>query len=168
MQVCLSGKYSPMGSPKGMPKPRKTQGGHRYENNIREIRESFGLTIEQLAERAGISSSFLSRLERDGRNLSLKSIDRIARALGVERDTIIVREAGSASKSQQVPFPWHVWVKLKPENRQMVIRMIKAFPEVLEDVNDEEGNEDSYLAQPELPAPGFREAGAISPGKKNK
>ena len=142
--VCLSDKYGWMPPAKGKPRPGK--GRPAFKNNVRAIRESFGLTIEELAGRAGISTSYLSRIERDGRNLSLKKIDALAGALGVERDTLIIRES-SAQRPAAVPFPWHEWQKLRPTNRETVIRMIKGFPEVSEDINEEE---DSLIPQPSV------------------
>lgn len=47
-------------------------------NRIREWREKRGLTIEALAEMAGLSVSYLSRMERGGRNVSLKNIAKLA------------------------------------------------------------------------------------------
>lgn len=52
-------------------------------NRIREVRDQRGLTLEQLAEKAGFSESYLSRMESGGRNVSLKNLARIAAALGV-------------------------------------------------------------------------------------
>ena len=46
-------------------------------------REELGLTQEELAERAGIHRTYLSDVERGGRNLSLVNIERLAAALKV-------------------------------------------------------------------------------------
>ena len=51
-------------------------------NNIRAMREAKGITLEKLAELTGLSVSYISRLEKGGRNLSLKNMNKIARALG--------------------------------------------------------------------------------------
>ncbi|MEK3719236.1 helix-turn-helix domain-containing protein [Paenibacillus sp. FSL H8-0034] len=48
---------------------------------IRILRKEKGLTQEQLAEKANLSYTYLTRLERDGRNLSLATIEKIANAL---------------------------------------------------------------------------------------
>ena len=63
-------------------------------NRIRAVRKSKGLTLEELAEQAGISSSFLSRIEKGGvprdggRGLSLENALRIARALSCDIEDI--------------------------------------------------------------------------------
>jgi transcriptional regulator with XRE-family HTH domain len=46
------------------------------------MRKAKGITLEKLAELSGLSVSYLSRLEKSGRNLSLKNMNLIARALG--------------------------------------------------------------------------------------
>lgn len=53
-------------------------------NQIREKRKEKGLTLEELAERSGISYTYLSRIEAGKRGLSLENVIRIARALDVE------------------------------------------------------------------------------------
>lgn len=56
-------------------------------NRIREVRKTKHLTLEELAESTGISTSYLSRIEGGGkstRGLSLENALRIARALQCE------------------------------------------------------------------------------------
>lgn len=53
-------------------------------NRIREIRKSKHLTLEELSEATGISDSYLSRIESNGRGLSLENAVKIARALKCE------------------------------------------------------------------------------------
>lgn len=59
------------------------------ENAIKALREERKLTLEQLAEQVGLSVSYVSRLEKGGRNLSVKHIDAFARAFGVPRERIL-------------------------------------------------------------------------------
>ena len=51
------------------------------------------MTAEQLAERAGISQSYLSRMERGERNVSLRNLAKIAQALGVPQAALVPTEA---------------------------------------------------------------------------
>lgn len=53
-------------------------------NKIREVRKSRGVTLEELSEGTGISTSHLSRIEAGSRGLELANAVRIARALGCE------------------------------------------------------------------------------------
>lgn len=52
--------------------------------NVREARRRAGMSQEQLAFEAGMKRSYVSDLERGTRNPSVKAIDRLATALGVE------------------------------------------------------------------------------------
>ena len=48
---------------------------------IRSLRQARHLTLRQLAERAGVTESFLSQVEREVASPSIASVQRIARAL---------------------------------------------------------------------------------------
>lgn len=50
---------------------------------LRELRERRDLQMKELAERAGISESFISRLESGDRGLSRETVDALADALAV-------------------------------------------------------------------------------------
>lgn len=53
-------------------------------NRIREVRKSKNLTLEELAEAAGISVTHLSRMESGKRGLSLENTIRVAKAMEVD------------------------------------------------------------------------------------
>ena len=53
----------------------------RFGFAVKVRREALGLTQEDLAERARIHRTYLSDVERGGRNLSLVNIERLAQAL---------------------------------------------------------------------------------------
>lgn len=52
-------------------------------NRLTELRNSAGLSIDEVAEKTGLSTSYVSRLERGERNLSVKTMAAFAQALGV-------------------------------------------------------------------------------------
>jgi DNA-binding GntR family transcriptional regulator/DNA-binding XRE family transcriptional regulator len=56
---------------------------------LRELRRSRDVTLETLAERAGLSASFLSQLERGRAGASLSSLQRIAEALEIQLSEIL-------------------------------------------------------------------------------
>jgi len=58
--------------------------------NIRAARKSKSLTIETLAELAGISESFLGTIERGESSLSIETLVSLCRALDVSADVIIM------------------------------------------------------------------------------
>jgi transcriptional regulator with XRE-family HTH domain len=65
------------------------------ENRVKELRKSHGLTVEELAERAGISHPYLSRIENRKRGLNLPMAERIAAALGENVSAVLGIEGNS-------------------------------------------------------------------------
>lgn len=59
-------------------------------NRIREWRERRGFSQEELAEKSGFSYSYLSRMERGERNVSLKTLAKIAPALDVAPTELVL------------------------------------------------------------------------------
>ena len=57
--------------------------------NVREARKRRGLSQEQLALEADMKRSYVSDMERGTRNPSVKAIERLAAALGVEPWTLL-------------------------------------------------------------------------------
>jgi len=61
----------------------------RVRRRLRELRTQRGLTLQQVAERASIDESTLSRLEAGRRRLALDHIPALAAALGVTSDELL-------------------------------------------------------------------------------
>ena len=55
-----------------------------FRINLRYYRNKFNLTQEQLSELSGISSDYLSEIERGKRTPSFKRLEMIANALNIE------------------------------------------------------------------------------------
>jgi transcriptional regulator with XRE-family HTH domain len=64
---------------------------------VRRIRDSLGLTQENVAEAADLHPTYVSSVERGERNLSLVNIHRIAHALELSASDLL-REAERAAK----------------------------------------------------------------------
>lgn len=62
---------------------------------VRARRKHLGISQEALAERAGLHRTYIADVERGARNLSLSSIEKLARALEVHISTLFTH-AGEA------------------------------------------------------------------------
>jgi transcriptional regulator with XRE-family HTH domain len=60
---------------------------------IRALRQARGLTLRELAERAGVTESFLSQVEREVTSPSIASVQKIARGLDLAIAELFVEEA---------------------------------------------------------------------------
>jgi transcriptional regulator with XRE-family HTH domain len=63
--------------------PSSTSLRQRFADNLRELRKSRGLTQEELAEKAGLHRTYVGSVERGERNVTIDSMDRLAKALDV-------------------------------------------------------------------------------------
>lgn len=54
-----------------------------FAKNLRMLRERAGFSQEELAYRAGLHRTYIGSVERGHRNVSLRTIERIAKALDV-------------------------------------------------------------------------------------
>jgi len=69
-------------------------------NNIQKLRHRRGLTLSQLADRAKISKSYLSNIERNlNQNPSIQIIEKIAAVLGVDFQMLV----GINTEGAQLP-----------------------------------------------------------------
>ena len=55
----------------------------RFGDKLRRLRKSREVSQEELAARAGLHRTYVSSVERGERNVSLETIDKLARALGL-------------------------------------------------------------------------------------
>jgi transcriptional regulator with XRE-family HTH domain len=60
---------------------------------IRSLRQARNVTLRELAERAGVTESFLSQVEREVTSPSIASVQRIARALDLGIAELFVEDA---------------------------------------------------------------------------
>ena len=61
-----------------------------FRQNLKFYRTKLNLTQEQLSERSGISSDYLSEIERGKRTPSFKRIDMIADSLNIEANKLFL------------------------------------------------------------------------------
>ena len=56
----------------------------RFGNRVKELRLKKKLSQAALADRLGLHSTYISQVERGVRNMALKNIEKLAKALKVE------------------------------------------------------------------------------------
>jgi transcriptional regulator with XRE-family HTH domain len=59
-------------------------------DNIRRFRRELGINQEELAHRANIHRTYMSSIERARQNISIDSIERIAKALEIEPHRLLM------------------------------------------------------------------------------
>ena len=104
--------------------------------NISEYRKELNLTQEQLAERAGISQQFLSRLERGIAVPSVATIMSLCDAMDLEANNLLTRSSATHDpdapcrlRSDDSVFHESLTDKLIPEgNRPMIVISLEDLP----------------------------------------
>lgn len=79
----------------------------RVRRRLRELRTEQGLTLQQVADRASIDISTLSRLESGKRRLALDHLPRLAAALGVSADELLGPAAPPDPRIHATPVRRH-------------------------------------------------------------
>jgi transcriptional regulator with XRE-family HTH domain len=59
-------------------------------DNVRSLRKAAGLSQEELAHEAGIDRTYISQVERRQRNVTIVMLAKIAKALSVNPDKLLV------------------------------------------------------------------------------
>ena len=61
----------------------------KFGDKIRELRKQKGFSQEKLAFKSGLHRTYISDIERGSRNVSLKNIEKIAKALSVSPKSLL-------------------------------------------------------------------------------
>ena len=56
---------------------------------IRDIREEAGISQEKLAGLADLHRAYIGQIERGEKNIGLKNLEKIAKALGIEMEELL-------------------------------------------------------------------------------
>lgn len=74
----------------------------RVGMNIRAIRKSQNLTIDELAEKCDFQPPYLSDVERGERNITLQTLTKILDALQVDAGTVLIPENNSGEEQENI------------------------------------------------------------------
>ena len=102
----------------------------RFGSSVKRLRYRLGLSQEALAERADLHRTYIAGIERGKRNVTLKSIEKLARALEVSTATLLFHANGSQSrgKSANGESPGErVDILMVEDNRDDVELTLQAF-----------------------------------------
>ncbi len=86
---------------------------------VRTLRSQIGISQEELAHRAGLHRTYVSDIERGARNVSLESIERLARALEISVSALFSRASQEGSED--------VEILLVEDNKHDVELTLRAF-----------------------------------------
>lgn len=94
---------------------------------IRQEKLNSGLTIEQLAEKAGISSSFLACLIVNKRKPSIDTVDKIATALNIPAAKLFedTKSSENAEKDYFQDTASRIVLSVRPAHRKIVLSTLK-------------------------------------------
>lgn len=72
-----------------------------FAQNVRHYREQLGMSQEDFAEKCGLHRTYISAVERQKRSISLKNIQLIADALGIETYLLFIDRQKTENKPQK-------------------------------------------------------------------
>lgn len=61
----------------------------KFGKKIKNIRNKKGFSQEKLASKSGLHRTYISDIERGDRNVSIRNIEKIAKALGVKPSELL-------------------------------------------------------------------------------
>lgn len=99
---------------------------------VRKQRQLIGLTQQELAERIGVSTSFVGHVERGTRKASLETLVALSNALGVGVDYLL---AGSLQSSPDEKDPSGA---MDPNRRLVIREILSTLQEHLSDWSPDE------------------------------
>ncbi len=80
--------------------PTKTNLVRETIGKLRQLREERGLSLADMEEQTGMTRANLCRLENEGRNVQLRTLERYARALGCRVEIGLVPVAAKQSQAR--------------------------------------------------------------------
>jgi CheY-like chemotaxis protein len=96
--------------------------------SVRAWRKSLGISQEELASRAALHRTYVCDVERGARNVSLESIEKLARALGIAASTLFAYEilptGARANQRPSTNLVQILYVEDMPEDVEMAMRAL--------------------------------------------
>lgn len=140
-----------------------TGADEQVRGRLRQTRFERQMSVRDLAARAGMSPSTLSRLERGRRRLTLDHVDRLAAALGVAPAALLSSAAGRSDPAAD----GRTWTPIGPERAQdrRVYRVGLAADRISADPHSHEGHQWLYVLDGTVVLTMEAEAMILGPGE---
>ncbi|WP_193376905.1 helix-turn-helix domain-containing protein [Brachyspira hyodysenteriae] len=107
--------------------------------NIRELRKNKKMTIDELAEKSSLSGKYLQGVEVGNRNISIKNLNKICKALETSPDTLLNMKPYNLKSSEEKIFAISEKLKKFEENKlDFIGNMIDHLNNI---IKNEENNE---------------------------
>lgn len=102
-----------------------------FGERLKRLRRKNGLSLYRLAQRAGVSHSFLHALENGEKSPTLRTLEKICRGLGIDPADFF----GPTQSPGQVPIPRHLWplVQAAMQLSPAQVRSLTHFIDSLQD-----------------------------------
>ncbi|WP_147533169.1 helix-turn-helix domain-containing protein [Bacillus marasmi] len=98
-------------------------------NIINELRKKKGLSLSELADRAKISKSYLSNIERNlNQNPSIQVMQKLANVLGVDLNSLLIRKKEEQDEVVNV----EEWEEIVNEIKDLEREQIKEFKTIVD------------------------------------
>jgi transcriptional regulator with XRE-family HTH domain len=97
---------------------------------MKERRQVLGLSQEALADRSGLSSNFIARIEIGDKTPSLSTLVKLADALGMSVTDLLADEISTAD--DLADYVSHLLSNLDEDNRQFAMGQLRALVEHLQ------------------------------------
>ena len=81
-----------------MAEPKKPQISRLVGSEVRRLRKTLGLSQEDFAEKCGVHRTYVGAIERGEGNITLVTLENIARALAVHPADLIARALGKRKR----------------------------------------------------------------------
>ena len=119
--------------------------------SVRTWRKRLRISQEELAGRAGLHRTYICDVERGARNVSLESIDKLARALGISVATLLSFEPppGQPGTEGLVDI---LFVEDDPGDREMALEALKSLTNRVQVARDGQAALDFLFCRARSPA----------------
>lgn len=91
------------------------------KNRINEIRNAKGLTFEELADKSGLSQGYVHQMASGERNVSLKNLEKLARALECRPEDLVGTDTPTNTDIL------NIWASIPSDRRDLARQVLESF-----------------------------------------